>query len=177
MWQEEEEEGGERREGEGRREEEEERGGEQRNEGKGKRGTWRRETRVSCETEDGRTSTVNVLLPAHSLHSSHTPPLTLPLPMCLARWHIESSEREFLSVGKENGREGRERERGRVSLEERAEKRTLEDDTYCEGSPQDLLHCSTGGENSNVTVHGPHTTTCKQHTMSVTNISHTHLHN
>ena len=87
-------------------------------------------------------------------------PLSFSLPMCLARWHIESSEREFLSVGKERGRKRgwRGRERGKVSLEELAEKRTLEEDTYCGGSPQGLLHCSTGGENSNVTIHKPHTT-------------------
>ena len=62
-------------------------------------------------------SIVNVLLLAHththtSLCSTCTPSLTLPLPMCLARWCIESSEREFLSVGRRKRgreREGRER--------------------------------------------------------------------
>lgn len=62
-----------------------------------------------------------------SLHFYCIPSLTLPLPICLARWCIESSEREFLSVGGGGGR-GRERgkEEGRWrGLEEPAEKRTL----------------------------------------------------
>lgn len=62
-------------------------------------------------------SIVNVLLLAHThTHISplhlHPLSLTLPLPMCLARWCIESSEREFLSVGRrERGREREGRER------------------------------------------------------------------
>ena len=119
-----------------------------------------------------------MLLLAHthtSLYPTCTPSLTLPLPMCLARWCIESSEREFLSVGRRE--RGREREgRGRVSLEEPAEKCTLLTvEVVSKISSIAVLQERT----ATVTIHSPHNHSI-MHTIQCPSQkyhTHTHLHN